>query len=85
MGAAGRFGLAAQRTFANVCFGSKAAIATLAAGMGGQRTLAFVLGGLSVSFAPQFPIRLVNCLKQAGEAGSFIDWPRTTEAVAKQT
>jgi len=52
--------------------------------MGGKRTLAFVLRGHSISFAPQFPIRLVNCLNQAGEAGSFVDWPRAAEAVAKQ-
>jgi hypothetical protein len=51
--------------------------------MGGKRTLAFTLRGHPVAFAPQFPIRLVDCLNQAGEAGSFIDWPRTTETVAK--
>lgn len=53
--------------------------------MGRKRTGCFVLRGHPVAFAPQFPIRLVDCLNQASEAGSFIDWPRTTEAVAKQT
>jgi hypothetical protein len=43
------------------------------------------LRGHPVPLAPQFPIRLVDCLDQAGEAGSFIDRPCTAEAIAKQT
>ena len=47
--------------------------------------LAFiVLRGNSIPFAPQFPIRLVDCLDQAGEAGSLVDLPCTAEVVAKQ-
>jgi hypothetical protein len=55
------------------------------AGMGGKWTLSLVLRGHPVAFAPQVPVRFVNCLNQASEAGSFIYWPRSTEAVAEQT
>jgi hypothetical protein len=51
--------------------------------LGGKRTLAFILRGRPVSVAPRFSIRLVDRLKQADEAGSFVDRPCTAETFAK--
>lgn len=53
--------------------------------MDGKRSLVFnTWHDHSVPLAPQFPIRVVDCLKQTHETGGLVDWPYAPEALAQQ-